>query len=85
MNQYGKGNQSSRLTYDDHRALATTIRPAVEDALVRYIALARKLPQTHKIAKLAKESYESMDRLRSALDDSICSLEEGDNLANLYY
>lgn len=85
MNQNKKTNRKLRLTPEEHKVLGPIMKQLVEDALLRYVSLSRKFPQQHKIVKLAKASHVVLDKMRSVLDDDICSYQEIADATSYYY
>lgn len=85
MNRKRKYNRKPRLTAEEHKTWGPILKGEVKDALARYIDLAQRFPQQHKIVRTAYASYRMLEKLRSVLDDDICSFHEIEDAIQYYY
>jgi len=73
------------LTINEHKVLGCIIKQNTEAALKLYLDLVRLYPLNHKIVRKADAYYKSLNRLRSVLDDDICSYQEISDATSYYY
>lgn len=76
-----------KMTIEDHKFLSSLLRPRVINAQSEATMLTQLFPRGHKIPKLAHSAAKAMEKLRSALDDDICSFPENEvpDATSYYY
>lgn len=67
------------LTYQEHLDFAELVKVMGQISLTAYVKLARRYADKSEVVALAKTAYETIAKLRSALDDELSKISDWDD------